>query len=467
MDALAAQPIAYSSLEADEFDNLSGADSAGSAGDDDLEDEELDEGGVGISTEQVVKETVLQPRFEKWLAQLPAKEATRRDSLRELFMSLEVTDYSTEVESSMRTLALTFSLLGKAFDYRQISQADVGSAVWVLADTGKMELIPNVATTLKLNSEPLIECEHFAMGGGRERQQVDQKKLVELVGSDLVERLGGAVQLLQFLGALCADCEAPVGYSKAMPFGLPDAVMDLLLEAMLAPRAKASSTSAVARAPAATQPKAATIIAPVPAKAAPPKAATPEAPAAAAAAVAPAAAAVAPAAAAAERATPPALAIAEVAPASAVEVAPASAVQLPQEPLPPGVSRSSTASAGSAPARPPPSPSGSIPARPPASPTSRTRPSRPPASPSGVRPPPSPNGESARPRSRASGSSSTGALAISAAGAGAAIAGAAGARAAPGTGTQRSTSSGAAAAKAAGGRQRQTAGRAASTGAKK
>mmetsp|Transcript_130842 Transcript_130842/g.418712 ORF Transcript_130842/g.418712 Transcript_130842/m.418712 type:complete len:179 (+) Transcript_130842:211-747(+) len=163
-----------------------------------------------------------------------------------------------EVLSSERCLAIEFSLAGRTGCYTQRTHADVSSAVWLLTKGGVMELTPNIASKLELDEVALIGCEHYTDGGARERRWADETQLGEVIGTDVVEKLGGCTPLLQFLGLICMDEGTPAAYVDALPFKLTSASFAVSESAVgndvsskppaKAPRPVASSKAATAKA---------------------------------------------------------------------------------------------------------------------------------------------------------------------------------------------------------------------------
>lgn len=212
MDALAGGPICYSSLEADEFDELSAYDDDGAP--------DLDDVTLGERPELSIKDRFVQPRFDKLLA---ASSATCHELLRELLGRVQMIHHDVLIESSMRHLVVDFVLAGMEGHYEQRSQADASSATWATS-TGKtgtqgFELLPNVSADLVLDGEPLISCQYFASAASKNQSKTDDKRLSERFGSDTLTKLGGAKVLMQFIGVVCADTGAPV-YAERLPFGI-------------------------------------------------------------------------------------------------------------------------------------------------------------------------------------------------------------------------------------------------------
>merc|ERR1719343_1506570 len=105
--------------------------------------------------------------------------ASCREALQDVFAHLEVTSYSMEVDSSMRSLVFAFKMLRKVWRYSQCSQADVASTTWTLWKTSKMEFLPNVTAALELDGESLLGCEFSAKGGKRNRRWSHESKVSE------------------------------------------------------------------------------------------------------------------------------------------------------------------------------------------------------------------------------------------------------------------------------------------------
>uniref|UniRef100_A0A7S4QD68 Uncharacterized protein n=1 Tax=Alexandrium monilatum TaxID=311494 RepID=A0A7S4QD68_9DINO len=217
MDSLSAQPIHRSSLAAEEFEEDQ---SAGG--------ETVDEGGADEDDAPPLelRERYVRPRFDGLLARLAKGDAACRAVLQDLYDRLKVSGRSVVVSSSVRTCTLDFTLAGMAGRYEQRSQADSTSAVWDLGSGGAFEPAPNLAAELVLDGDSLAGCEYFAASSKRGRRWTDEECVTNHFGSDNLKKLGGMGTLLQFLGAVCADCGAPY-YAKHLPFGLPEALVRL------------------------------------------------------------------------------------------------------------------------------------------------------------------------------------------------------------------------------------------------
>eukprot|EP00931_Biecheleriopsis_adriatica_P074948 TRINITY_DN48916_c0_g1_i1.p1 TRINITY_DN48916_c0_g1~~TRINITY_DN48916_c0_g1_i1.p1 ORF type:complete len:296 (+),score=74.98 TRINITY_DN48916_c0_g1_i1:104-991(+) len=215
MDSLSADPVLYSSLEADEFDDHSGEENE-ELGDDDAEEEEEVE-----DEEPDLKDKIVLPRFEAWLGSKKLPEGETRELIAELYSRLEVLEHGVDMISCIRCLDLRFSISGMQGIYQQQSLADPDSPAWELSSDGQqLQQVPNLTVKWVLDDEVLIDCQHFVgSGNAASSSSVDKERISDRFGSDTLEQLGGIEVLLQFLGTICADCDAPPAYAQHLPFG--------------------------------------------------------------------------------------------------------------------------------------------------------------------------------------------------------------------------------------------------------
>lgn len=224
MDALSGAPVHYSTMEADELDEVSPDELDGE--DDEYTEEEVD---PADEVPRSLCKQFIRPRFDRWLSQSsPAQEEA--DLLREIFSRLNVTSRDVETVSSERRLRLEFELYGMIGCYSQTSQADASSTTWDVSQGG-FDVKPNVESELVFDSETLISCSHFAGDAAkadesRSRRHVNKDRLCERFGTETVHKFGGAAVLMQFFGVICADPEASC-YAEVLPFGLAASVLEV------------------------------------------------------------------------------------------------------------------------------------------------------------------------------------------------------------------------------------------------
>jgi len=219
MDALSAQTIYYTSLVADDFEDVSGGDEATADMGDTMDSE------LGANEPLGLMGRFVRPRFEGLLAKQAKGDDASRSLLNDMYSRLKVVSRDVNVTSSERCLTLDFAIAGMQGHYEQRSQADAASATWDLGSNGNLELVPNVSAELVLDGESLVRCEYYAAGGPT-RTVVDESRLSDRFGSQTLETLGGTEVLLRFLGAVCADAGAAY-YAGALPFSLPRSLLAL------------------------------------------------------------------------------------------------------------------------------------------------------------------------------------------------------------------------------------------------
>lgn len=221
MDCFSGAPINYSSLVADEFDDMSADDAGGG-------DEDPEEHLPAEAPDEDVKLRRIKPRFELWLTERlrmrEDKECKRL--LQDLYNQLEVCTWDLDFSSSARQLRVDFKLSGVEGQYHQRSQSDPSSSAWDVQGEGdaSLEMVPNVELELELNKEPVVTCKHYACATSRNRTWTNYAVLEQQFGLETSEKVGGAETLLQFLGTICADAGASC-YAAALPFALPVALL--------------------------------------------------------------------------------------------------------------------------------------------------------------------------------------------------------------------------------------------------
>lgn len=224
MDSLSADPVCYSSLEAAELDD------SGNEGEQGVESEELPEEGEDDEDGEDLKERLVQPRFEAWLAGF---EGAKRGLLLELYSRLEVLEHGVVFDSSAQSLRVEFLIAGMRGIYLQRSMVDAESDAWDMSPDGRrLELVPNITALLELDEETLVDCQQFTGQGasvGSSIRTVDEDRISDRFGSDTLVQLGGLDVLLQFFGTVCGDASAPPEYTLVLPFGgLSEAVLQLV-----------------------------------------------------------------------------------------------------------------------------------------------------------------------------------------------------------------------------------------------
>lgn len=238
------QPYESSSLEAEDFDELSP---------DDTEYEE-DEGYANEEADEEVlslRDQLIGQRYKRWLGRLKARSSDADELLNQLYSRLEVRDVQDgpyaeglSVSSSERCVEVRFSLCSMEGLYVQRSQADTKAPVWDTSN-GKFEELPYVMCRLELDGEELVNFACFNRvsdpDGTRSIMSVEQERLSERFGSQTIDQIGGWNILLQFLGIICVDSGSP-GLIESLPFKLTAAdVVDP--EVLLASKAKPKAAS--------------------------------------------------------------------------------------------------------------------------------------------------------------------------------------------------------------------------------
>lgn len=221
MDSLSAAPVFYSSLDADEFDDLTADEDEG----------EYDEEQIAVDESNLsLKERYVKHRFDAWFQQQVGD--ARRELIQELYNRLEVCSRRQELNSSVLTLNLEFVLSGMRGSYQQQSCTDFNAPTWDLSLDGELRPVPNVSTNLTLDEESLISSTFYAgvdqnSGNRASSSSIEEVRLSERFGSNTLEKLGGLSGLLQFLGVVCADAQASC-YAAKLPFGgLSQAIIGL------------------------------------------------------------------------------------------------------------------------------------------------------------------------------------------------------------------------------------------------
>mmetsp|Transcript_106184 Transcript_106184/g.257956 ORF Transcript_106184/g.257956 Transcript_106184/m.257956 type:complete len:342 (-) Transcript_106184:90-1115(-) len=217
MDSLTAQPIYHSSLAAEEFEDLSGEEEADEGA---FADENLDPAPLDL------RERYVRPRFDGLVAKQAKGDVACRGVLRDMYDRLKVSNRDVVMSSSVRTYTLDFVLANMQGHYEQRSQADTASAIWAPGSNGVFEPAPNLDAELLLDGESLLGSRYFAVSSQLGRRWTDEQRLSDRFGSENLNKLGGVGTLLQFLGAICADCGAPY-YAERLPFGLQEALLAL------------------------------------------------------------------------------------------------------------------------------------------------------------------------------------------------------------------------------------------------
>lgn len=239
MDMYSANPVVYSSMDAEELQNISGDDIDIGA------DSDVDT--VDDITKPFDPYAKLRTRIQKWAETQPK---SNEDLINRFLATLVVTERSDEDRSSERVFKLRFKFAGREGRYVQHSHADVVSAVW---DGATMARLPNVLASLVFDGEEVAGCRCFCtdlLGKPALRLETDAPaqeplkdkhlqtrapsqrwadftRLAELFGTDNVKKLGGPEILLQFLGSICADSAAPSTYAKVLPFGLAAEIISI------------------------------------------------------------------------------------------------------------------------------------------------------------------------------------------------------------------------------------------------